>query len=292
MPPLFRQSGPFWFEPFVVQSHVPAYCGALQSFGWGSAKMHAYWRSPFFVSHSRPLNGSAVSLAVAHAAANAQQMPLWQSIAFEGPIALPLPEIQIFGGGAHAGRRLDIQDLMVMPIGADSFTEALAMSAAVYRAAGMLMQEAGRFAGVADEGGYWPLFDSNEDALTMLVRAIERAGLHPGVDVALSLDIAASELYRDGRYRLPLDRALLDAERMAHLLLGWLDEIARALSFDIPVLVAVPEFRFSEWLSFCRGMGVKLPCRDGSLQSWWNAMIVGEPRSERERRMSVCEISK
>jgi nucleoside-triphosphatase THEP1 len=73
---------------------------------------------------------------------------------------------------------------------------------------------------------------------------------------------------------------------------GLVDEIARALSFDIPVLVAVPEFRFSEWLSFCRGMGVKLPCRDGSLQSWWNAMIVGEPRSERERRTSVCEFSK
>jgi hypothetical protein len=73
---------------------------------------------------------------------------------------------------------------------------------------------------------------------------------------------------------------------------GLVDEIARALSFDIPVLVAVPEFRFAEWLSFCKGMGVKLPCRDGSLQGWWNAMIVGEPRSERERRMSACELSK
>jgi nucleoside-triphosphatase THEP1 len=73
---------------------------------------------------------------------------------------------------------------------------------------------------------------------------------------------------------------------------GLVDEIARALSFDIPVLVAVPEFRFSEWLSFCKGMGVKLPCRSGSLQGWWNAMIVGEPRSERERWMSVCETSK
>jgi Protein of unknown function (DUF2478) len=73
---------------------------------------------------------------------------------------------------------------------------------------------------------------------------------------------------------------------------GLVEEIARALSFDIPVLVAVPEFRFTEWLSFCKGMGVKLPCRNGSLQGWWNAMIVGEPRSERERRKSVCELSK
>jgi len=73
---------------------------------------------------------------------------------------------------------------------------------------------------------------------------------------------------------------------------GLVDEIARALRGDIPVVVAVPEFRFSEWLSFCRGMGVKLPCRDGSLQSWWNAMIVGEPLSAPRLRMSVCERSK
>jgi nucleoside-triphosphatase THEP1 len=73
---------------------------------------------------------------------------------------------------------------------------------------------------------------------------------------------------------------------------GLVDEIARALSVDIPVVVAVPEFRFSEWLSFCRGMGVKLPCRNGSLQSWWKAMIVGEPLSAQRRRMSACELSK
>jgi nucleoside-triphosphatase THEP1 len=73
---------------------------------------------------------------------------------------------------------------------------------------------------------------------------------------------------------------------------GLVGEIARALRVDIPVVVAVPEFRFSEWLSFCRGMGVKLPCRSGSLQGWWNAMIVGEPFSAHQRRTSVCELSK
>jgi hypothetical protein len=73
---------------------------------------------------------------------------------------------------------------------------------------------------------------------------------------------------------------------------GLVDEIARAVSFDIPVVVAVPEFRFSEWLSFCRGMGVKLSCRNGSLQSWWDVMIVGEQPSEHQRRTSVCELSK
>ncbi len=165
----------------------------------------------------------AVSLAAAHAAAAARGVPLWRYLAGDGPVTLPLPEIQVFGGGAHAGRRIDVQDLMVMAVGATTFADALAMTAEVYRAAGTLMAEAGRLAGVADEGGWWPLFDSNEEALTMLVRAIERAGYRPGEDVALSLDIAASEFGRDGRYRLGLDRRELDRDGMAEMLLGWLD---------------------------------------------------------------------
>lgn len=165
----------------------------------------------------------AVSLAVAHAAAAARNMPLWQHVADGAPVTLPLPEVQIFGGGAHAGRRIDIQDLMVMPIGASSFAEALAMVAEIYRAAGELMQDAGKTAGVADEGGYWPLFDSNDDAIAMLVRAIERAGLVPGHDAAISLDIAASEFGRDGRYRLAFPRRELTADGMAEMLLRWLD---------------------------------------------------------------------
>ena len=165
----------------------------------------------------------AVSLAVAHAAAAALGVPLWQYLAGGEPVSLPLPEIQIFGGGAHAGRRIDIQDLMVMPIGAQSLGEALAMVADIYRAAGALMQDMDRLAGVADEGGYWPQFDSNEEALTMLVRAIEGAGLRPGIDAAISLDIAASEFARDGRYHLVRDRRDLDRDGMAELMLDWLD---------------------------------------------------------------------
>jgi len=165
----------------------------------------------------------AVSLAIAHAAAAAQRMPLWQYVAGDRPVTLPLPEIQVFGGGAHAGRRIDIQDLMVIPIGARSFADALAMVADIYRAAGDVMQAAGKLAGVADEGGYWPLFESNEEALTTLVRAIERAGLRPGVDAALSLDIAASELVTDGRYRLALDGRDFDRDGLAELLLQWLE---------------------------------------------------------------------
>jgi enolase len=166
----------------------------------------------------------AISLAVAQAAATAHDMPLWMYLAGDDPVSLPLPEVQIFGGGAHAGRRIDIQDLMVMPVGAWTFDDAITMVAEIYRAAGTLMQEAGKLSGLADEGGYWPLFASNEEALEMTVRAIERAGCHPGADAAISLDIAASEFGRHGLYTLALDKRELDRDGMSEMLLGWLDK--------------------------------------------------------------------
>jgi enolase len=164
----------------------------------------------------------AVSMAVAHAAAAAMRVPLWKHLAGNGPVSLPLPEVQIFGGGAHASRRVDVQDFMVMPVGAWTFGDAIAIVAEVYRAAGALMQEAGLLAGVADEGGWWPAFRSNEEALSMLVRAIERAGLQPGADVAISLDIAASEFGGNGRYKLALDGQELDRDRWSAMLLDWI----------------------------------------------------------------------
>jgi enolase len=166
---------------------------------------------------------TAVSMAVLHAAANANYEPLWNYLAGGGPVRLPLPEIQIFGGGAHAGRRVDIQDFMVIATAAGSYCEALEMTAEVYRAAGDLMAEAGKLHGVADEGGYWPAFDTNEQALEALVRAIERAGYTPGDDVAISLDVAASQFGAKGHYKLALDRWERDRDGMIELLLGWID---------------------------------------------------------------------
>ncbi len=165
----------------------------------------------------------ATSMAVLHAVAGAHRMPLYAYLAQGKRIRMPLPEIQIFGGGAHAGRRVDIQDFMVMALGAHSFGDAAAITAEIYRAAGELMKEAGKLQGVADEGGFWPAFDSNEEALTMLMRAIERAGYRPGEEVGISLDIAASEFGRDGRYRLGLENRELDSDGLCELLLGWLD---------------------------------------------------------------------
>src|SRR5689334_24968395 len=106
---------------------------------------------------------------------------------------------------------------MVMALGAASFDEALVMTAEVYRTAGELMAEGGLLQGVADEGGYWPAFDSNEAALDALLRSIERAGFTPGQEIAISLDIAASEFHRDGRYRLALDGSALDSDAMAEM---------------------------------------------------------------------------
>jgi enolase len=166
----------------------------------------------------------ATSLAVLHAAAAHARTPLWRHLAQGAPVSLPLPQIQVFGGGAHAGRRVDVQDFMVIATGATSFAQALEMTAEVYRCAGELMAGRGALAGVADEGGWWPSFDRNEEALDALVQAIERAKLVPGVDVSIALDIAASEFGHGGRYRLALEQQELDSDALCERLVRWVEK--------------------------------------------------------------------
>ncbi|MEE9317527.1 MAG: phosphopyruvate hydratase, partial [Rhodospirillales bacterium] len=180
------------------------------------------------------LGGNAIiatSLAAAHAAAAAHRMALWEYLheketggksAANAPF-LPLPEVQIFGGGVHAGGRVDVQDFMAIPIGAENYVQALDWIADVTRAAGRLMADAGKISGVADEGGLWPDFDRNEDALEMLVRAIEAAGLVPGRDMGISLDLAASEFGSKGKYTLARDGRELDSDGMSGLLVDWIE---------------------------------------------------------------------
>ncbi|MBN8840324.1 MAG: hypothetical protein J0I25_08990, partial [Sphingomonadales bacterium] len=163
----------------------------------------------------------AVSMAVLHAAAAAEGAPLWRYLAGDRKVRVPLPEIQIFGGGAHAGRRTDIQDFMVMAPRAGSFRRALEITDDVYRAAGRLMEALGPLSGVADEGGWWPNFSSNEQALDTLTKAIEQAGHRPGEDVFISLDIAANELGDATGYRLALDDRRMDGAAMAEEVIGW-----------------------------------------------------------------------
>jgi enolase len=165
----------------------------------------------------------AVSMAVAHATAAARGVPLWHHLSAGAATGIPLPEIQIFGGGAHAGGRLDVQDFMVICPGARDFAEALDWTAEVYRAAGQLMKEQDRLRGVADEGGFWPEFEDNEQALAMLLSAIERAGYTPGTQVAISLDIAATQFGKNGRYRLARENREMDSDGWGEVLLRWIN---------------------------------------------------------------------
>ena len=165
----------------------------------------------------------AVSLACAQAAAAADRVPLWKKLAGERGVALPVPQIQIFGGGAHAGARVDVQDYMVICTGAGSFAEALEWTAQIYAAAGARLKKRGLLQGVADEGGYWPAFRSNEEGLAELVGAISDAGLEPGVDVGIALDIAATQLWRGNAYHLALENRSLSAEQLHAMLLRWIE---------------------------------------------------------------------
>ncbi|WP_323845720.1 phosphopyruvate hydratase [Microbulbifer magnicolonia] len=166
----------------------------------------------------------AVSMAVAHAAASAAGMPLWQYLAGDRVHDIPLPEIQIFGGGAHARGSMDLQDFMVVPFGAGSFAEGLEWVAEVYLAAGRIMDQRGKCAGVADEGGYWPLFDNNEEAIRTLVEAIEQAGYDPATQMGISLDIAANQVHDGKGYFLKAERRHLCDEEWFEMMLRWVRE--------------------------------------------------------------------
>lgn len=157
----------------------------------------------------------ATSLAVLHAAAASLGQPVWRHLDPD-VTHLPRPEVQIIGGGAHASRRVDIQDFMVVPISATRIDDALAQIAEVYLAVGDLLASRGPKLGVADEGGHWPAVANTRGALELLTDGIAKAGLTPGVDMAISLDIAASEFERDGRYRLAAeDRTYSSSEWIA-----------------------------------------------------------------------------
>ena len=182
----------------------------------------------------------AVSMAAAHAMAQASGLALYRYLG-QGKVArLPMPQIQIFGGGAHAGRRVDVQDFMVVCPGASSFAQALEWTAEVYRHAGLLMAQRGSLFGVADEGGWWPDFSSNEQALEMLVLSIERAGFIPGEQVAIALDIAASEFGKLGQYRLGLESRALDSDGLIEMLLGWIAKYP-IVSIEDPLAEDDPE---------------------------------------------------
>lgn len=176
----------------------------------------------------------SVSMATAQAAAAARHQPLFKWLGQGQGTLLPLPEIQIFGGGKHAAGRIDVQDFMIMALTARTYAETLEVAFNVYHAAGEVMRRRGLLAGVADEGGYWPLFDSNEQVFETMLEAIEKAGYTPGRDVGLSLDIAATDLFRDGSYVLGLEQRRFTSEEFTALMISWVDKYP-IVSIEDPV---------------------------------------------------------
>jgi len=152
-----------------------------------------------------------VSLAVAHATAEHIGLPLYQYLGGVGARTLPVPLMNILNGGKHADNNVDIQEFMIVPLGADSFAHALRMGAEIYHSLKAVLKKRGLSAGVGDEGGFAPDLDSNEQAIAVVVEAIEKAGFAPGKDVFVALDVAASELWRGGEYVLESEGRELDA---------------------------------------------------------------------------------
>ncbi|MGH9157861.1 MAG: phosphopyruvate hydratase [Acidimicrobiales bacterium] len=158
------------------------------------------------------------SLAVARAAADELDLSLFRYVGGTNACILPVPMLNVLNGGAHAGNSLEVQELMVMPVGAASFSEALRWGTETYHALAAVLQERGLSTAVGDEGGFAPDLASNEEGLRVLTEAIERAGYAPGEQLAIALDVAATELWRDGRYQL--DGQALEPEEMVAYLAG------------------------------------------------------------------------
>src|SRR5574342_908547 len=160
----------------------------------------------------------AVSMAVAKAAAEESGLPLYRYFGGSGGMQMPVPMMNVINGGAHADNSLDIQEFMIVPVGAASFREALRCGAEVFHALKKLLEDKGMPTTVGDEGGFAPNLPSNESAIQLIMEAIEKAGYLPGSDVAIGLDCAASEFHKEGRYQLEGEgRSLSAAEFTEHL---------------------------------------------------------------------------
>ena len=166
----------------------------------------------------------AVSLATARAAATAASQPLYRylnGMAGGVPMQLPVPMMNIINGGVHADNNLDFQEFMILPVGAISFAEALRAGAEVFHALKQVLHDSKLSTAVGDEGGFAPDLESNEAALQIILRGIEKAGYRPGVDICLGLDVASSEFNKNGKYELESENASLSATEFVDKLAGW-----------------------------------------------------------------------
>ncbi|MFP5412068.1 MAG: phosphopyruvate hydratase [Gammaproteobacteria bacterium] len=165
----------------------------------------------------------AVSMAVARAAAEESGLPLYRYFGGSGAMSLPVPMMNVINGGAHANNNLDMQEFMILPVGAPSFREALRYGAEVFHALKKLIHDRGMSTAVGDEGGFAPSVKNHEAAIQLILEAIAAAGYEPGRDVALGLDCAASEFFRDGKYALEGEGLTLSSGDLTNLLATWCD---------------------------------------------------------------------
>jgi enolase len=166
----------------------------------------------------------AVSMAVARAAAEESGLPLYRYFGGMGGMQLPVPMMNVVNGGAHANNNLDLQELMIIPVGAPSFREAVRYGAEVFHALKKIIHDKGMSVAVGDEGGFAPNVANHEAAIGMILQAIEAAGYRPGEQIALGLDCAASEFYKDGKYVLDAEGLSLDAAGWIDILASWADK--------------------------------------------------------------------
>lgn len=187
-----------------------------------------------------------ISLAFAHAQASSMNKPLYvyfQKIAKTGrPLSLPLPMMNILNGGKHAENSTDLQEFMIMPIGAKSFAEALRYGAEIFHALKKILHSRGLNTSVGDEGGYAPSLPSNSAAIDIILEAITKAGFVPGKDVGIAIDAAASELYKDGKYHLATENKILSSEEMVDFYGEWLSKY--------PIVSIEDGFAEDDWAAY------------------------------------------
>ncbi|MHB0915548.1 MAG: phosphopyruvate hydratase [Thermoleophilia bacterium] len=180
-----------------------------------------------------------VSLAVARAAAESALLPLYQYLGGVGAYLLPVPMMNILNGGAHADNNVDVQEFMAVPVGAEDFASALQMGAEVFHSLKAVLKEAGLNTSVGDEGGFAPDLGSNREAIEYIIKAVEKAGYRPGDDVAIAMDIAATEFYRDGKYVLAGEGRSLDSGEMVDFCAG--------LTSDYPIVSIEDGMSEDDW---------------------------------------------
>jgi enolase len=166
----------------------------------------------------------AVSMAVARAAAEESGLPLYRYLGGMGGMQLPLPMMNVINGGAHANNNLDLQEFMILPVGAPTFREAVRYGAEVFHALKKIIDAKGMSTAVGDEGGFAPNVDGHEAAIQLILEAIEKAGYRAGEQIALGLDCAASEFYKDGKYHLKAEGKILSAHEWTDTLTSWCDK--------------------------------------------------------------------